>query len=492
MAEVIEAEKLLAEVRRLWDDDVLPALEDYIRIPNLSPHFAPEWRAEGNMDRAAELLTGWCSARQIEGATVEVLRPDGLTPTIVVEIPSNSPGTGDEAGSGVFFYGHYDKQPEFTGWRDGLGPWEPVREGSRLYGRGAADDGYAVFAALSAIEALRAAGGHHARCLVVIEGSEESGSPDLGATLDLLRDRIGTPSLVLGLDSGCPTYDRLWRATSIRGLVSGTLTVRVLDEGIHSGDAGGLVPSSFRIARYLLSRVEDEATGEIVLDELRVPVPWSVVEDAKSVASALGDSVIRDYPTVEGLRLSGSDPADRIVRRTWEPALSVIGADGFPSTEAAGNVLRPFTSLQLSFRLPPTCSSESAAKAISDALTTDPPSGAEVTFELQGTADGWAAPSMKEWLVDALDTASVGSFGRKSASTGEGGSIPFMAMLGDRMPDAQIVLTGVLGPGSNAHGPNEFLDIDTAVKLVASIGVVLDIHSRLGSAEDGQKADEAD
>jgi acetylornithine deacetylase/succinyl-diaminopimelate desuccinylase-like protein len=260
--------------------------------------------------------------------------------------------------------------------------------------------------------------------------------------------------------------------------------VKVLDEGVHSGDAGGLVPSSFRIARSLLSRVEDETDGEILLDELRVPVPWSVVEDAKAVAATVGDEIIRDYPIVDGLRLSGSDTADRIIRRTWEPALSVIGADGFPSLEAAGNVLRPFTSLQLSFRLPPTCDSGSAAEAITETLMADPPSGADVTFELQGGADGWAAPPMKEWLVEALDTASAGCFGRKSASIGEGGSIPFMAMLGDRMPDAQIVLTGVLGPGSNAHGPNEFLDIDTAVKLVAAIGVVLDIHSRLGTEEE--------
>jgi acetylornithine deacetylase/succinyl-diaminopimelate desuccinylase-like protein len=483
MAAVVEAEKLLAEVRRLWDDDVLPTLESYIRIPNLSPHFEQDWRSEGQMDKAVELLAGWCRERSIDGAAVEVLRPEGLTPTIVVEIPPSPAEAEGDGGPAVIFYGHYDKQPEFTGWREGLGPWEPVREGSKLYGRGAADDGYSVFAALSSIEALRAAGGRHARCLVIIEGSEESGSPDLGPTLDLLSQRIGTPSLVIALDSGCPTYDRLWRTTSLRGLVGGTLTVKVLDEGVHSGDAGGVVPSSFRIARNLISRVEDETNGEILLDELRVPVPWSVVEEARSVAATVGESVVRDYPTVDGLELAGSDTADRILRRTWEPALAVTGADGFPTLKAAGNVLRPFTSFRLSFRLPPTCDSEIAAEAVTRALTTDPPSGAEVTFETDGLADGWAAPPLREWLTDALDEASLGCFGLPAAGIGEGGTIPFMAMLGSRMPEAQIVATGVLGPGSNAHGPNEFLDIDTAVKLVAAIGVVLDTHSRLGTLE---------
>jgi acetylornithine deacetylase/succinyl-diaminopimelate desuccinylase-like protein len=476
MTGAVESERLLGEARRLWDTDVLPTLESYVRIPNLSPHFAPDWAEKGFMDQAVDLLAGWCRSRPVDGLRVDVVRPEALTPSIVVEIPASADSpTGDVGeGPGVIFYGHLDKQPEFTGWREGLGPWEPVREGQRLYGRGVADDGYSVFAALSSVEALRASGGSHSGCLVIIEGSEESGSPDLAQTLDELRDRIGRPSLVLALDSGCPTYDRLWCTTSLRGLVSGTLTVRVLDEGVHSGSAGGVIPSSFRIARALLSRIEDQSTGEVLLDELRVPVPWSAVEEAKHVASMIGDMAVGQFPLVEGMRLAGSDVADRLVRRTWEPAMSVTGAEGLPPILSAGNVLRPFTSLQVGFRLPPTCDSAVAAAAIERAFTTDPPYGAEVTFEVQGAADGWAAPKHKEWLTAALDEASTACYGKPSSSFGEGGSIPFMSMLGTRMPEAQIVATGVLGPGSNAHGPNEFLDLETAVKLTASLGMLLD------------------
>ncbi len=474
----VEPADVLRCAQILWDADVLPALESYVRIPNLSPHFAPAWESDGHMDDAVELLANWCRSRPIEGIEVNVVRPPGLTPTIVVDVPAHDTEPRELDRPEVVIYGHMDKQPEFTGWREGLGPWTPVREGDRLYGRGTADDGFAVFAALTSIEAIRSAGGSHARCVVVIEGSEESGSPDLPATLDAIADRVGQPSLVVSLDSGCPSYDRIWCTGSLRGLVSGTLTVRVLEQGVHSGSAGGIVPSSFRIARMLLSRIEDESSGEILLKELKVPIPPDATKEAEAVARMVGEEAVGVFPVVDGLEVAGNNTADRLVRRNWEPAMSVIGAEGFPSLVSAGNVLRPFTSLQLGFRLPPTCDSHAAADAIERALTADPPYGAKVTFELQSAADGWLAPALEKWLDASVDAASIGCFGLPFGIVGEGGTIPFMGMLGERFPNAQILATGVLGPGSNAHGPNEYLDIPMAVKLTAAIGLVLDAQSR--------------
>jgi len=474
----VDPQEVLRRAQDLWESDVLPTLERYVRIPNLSPHFAPTWEADGHMEEAVELLASWCSSRPLEGIEVDVVRPSGLTPTILVDIPAHGPGPRDHVGPEVLMYGHMDKQPEFTGWREGLGPWEPVREGDRLYGRGTADDGYAVFAALTGIEAVRAAGGSHSRCLVMIEASEESGSRDLPATLDLIADRLGQPSLVVSLDSGCPSYDRIWCTGSLRGLVTGTLTVRVMAQGVHSGSAGGVVPSTFRIARSLLSRIEDEETGEILLDQLKVAIPPEAAAEAEAVSQMVGEEAVGLFPVVDGLELAGTGTADRLVRRNWEPAMTVTGADGLPTLVSAGNVLRPFTSLQLGFRLPPTCDSGAAAKAIEQALTSDPPYGAEVTFELQSAADGWAAPSLEKWLDAAVDAASVGCFGEHFGIVGEGGTIPFMGMLGERFPAAQILATGVLGPGSNAHGPNEYLDLPMAMKLSAAIGMVLDAETR--------------
>jgi acetylornithine deacetylase/succinyl-diaminopimelate desuccinylase-like protein len=390
----------------------------------------------------------------------------------VIDVPACHGGSDDDT---VLLYGHLDKQPEMVGWRDGLGPWTPVVEHDRLYGRGGADDGYAAFASLLAIEAAQAQGATHNRCVVLIEASEESGSIDLPAHLDALRDRLGSPSLVLCLDSGCLDDQRLWFTTSLRGMVSGTLRVDVLREGVHSGEASGVVPSTFRIARQLLDRIEDSTTGRILLPELHVAIPADrrLQADDTGAEFAVGD----DYPFVDGARPMVTGSATQLLARTWEPALSVTGAAGLPAVADAGNVLRPSTSLQLSIRLPPTCDHDRARAAVAAALTTDPPYGAHVRFLDAHAAPGWNAPTFAPWLEHALDAVSQATFGRPARAFGEGGTIPFMGMLGAMFPDAQFVVTGVLGPGSNAHGPNEFLDLAVARHLTAALAMLLPAHA---------------
>ena len=456
---------------RVWDESAIPAITEYIRIPNLSPSFDPEWAAHGHMDRAVELVSAWMRARPIEGLAISVERLDGRTPVILAEVPGDGEGT-------VVLYGHLDKQPEMAGWRDGLGPWTPVRDGDRIYGRGGADDGYAAFAALTAIEAVRASGGAHARLIVVIEASEESGSPDLPAYVDALAPRIGRPDLVICLDSGCPTWDRLWLTTSLRGLVSVTVTVRVLEEGVHSGAAGGVVPSTFRILRELLSRIEDERTGDILLPELHVELPVEREKELVATATELGTAASERFPFVRAARPVSADPIAQLRAKTWQPAMEVIGLDGVPAVADGGNVLRPFTSVRLSFRLPPTCPAGPARDAIVRALTADPPYGASVEIRDGEVGDGWNAPPTAPWLEAAIDDASLAAFGEPARLIGEGGSIPFMAMLGDRFPDAQFVITGVLGPETNAHGPNEFLHLPTAQRISVAVAHLLDAHAR--------------
>jgi acetylornithine deacetylase/succinyl-diaminopimelate desuccinylase-like protein len=461
-----------------WDA-LLPTLCDYIAIPARSPAFDPGWAANGHIDEAVELLESWAGANAPDRATVEVLRLEGRTPLLVVDVPAygtSDGGAGGDAAPAVLLYGHCDKQPEMTGWRDGLDPWTPVRDGDLLYGRGAADDGYAVFAALSALRAVRDAGGRHARCLVVIEASEETGSPDLPAYIDALGDRVGSVDLVVGLDAGCSTYDRLWVTTSLRGLVGLTVKVQVLTEGIHSG-ASGVVPSSFRILRDLLSRIEDASTGRILLPELHVDIPVERSEQAGAAAALLGDTVWDAAPFAGGTRPMTSSPVDAILSKTWRPALSVTGADGLPAVRDAGNVLRPSTTLKLSVRLPPTCDPAAAEAALVRALTSDVPYGADVEVTAEPHAAGWDAPPTAPWLADAIERASKGVYGQPPAALGEGGTIPFMAMLGERLPGAQFLITGVLGPGSNAHGPNEFLHVPMARSVTACVASVLHEHA---------------
>ena len=374
-------------------------------------------------------------------------------------------------------YGHLDKQPEMVGWTEGTGPWTPVLKDDKLYGRGGADDGYAMFAAISALLALKEQKLPHARAVIVIEACEESGSSDLPFYIDHLSDRIGSPDLVVCLDSGCGNYDQLWLTTSLRGMVIGDLTVRVLSEGVHSGDASGVVASSFRIARQLLSRIEDEASGQMKLDTLFVQVPLERLEQAKAAAAILGDEVFTKLPFSPGVKPMAESPTELILNRTWRPQLAITAMDGYPLPENGGNVLLPYTTLKLSLRLPPTCEAEPARLAVKKTLEDNPPYGAAVAFEGTMSDTGWNAPALAPWLAKALDKASNMAFGKPVAFMGEGGSIPFMAMLGEKFPKTQFVVTGVLGPHSNAHGPNEFLHIPTAKKVAAAIASILADHA---------------
>ena len=458
-------------IYRQWDDEIVPRLVEYIRVPAKSPHFDPSWLAHGHIDRAVALAEAFARAQPIPGLAVEVIRLAGRTPLLYFEIP----GRGDRT---VLLYGHLDKQPEMVGWRADAGPWSPLIEGDKLYGRGGADDGYAIFAALSALGALHAQGVPHARCVGLIETCEESGSYDLPAYLDALGPRLGDVDLVVGLDSGCGDYERLWMTTSLRGLAAGTLRVEVLTEGVHSGHASGIVPSSFRIARKLIDRLEDAATGRILPALFHAEIPEEHLAQARQTAAILGDLTVREYPFAGSTQPMADDVTEAILNRTWRPALSTIGADGLPPIADAGNVLRPSTSLMLSLRLPPTLDGEAATRAMQALFEPDPPYRANVTFEPVQGATGWNAPPTKPWLSAALDRASQATYGKPSAAIGEGGTIPFMAMLGQRFPQAQFLITGVLGPHSNAHGPNEFLHIAYAKKLTVCVAEVIAAHAQ--------------
>jgi acetylornithine deacetylase/succinyl-diaminopimelate desuccinylase-like protein len=447
----------LTTIDAAWEERILPALSEYTRIQCLSPAFDPDWAERGAIMAAAELLRDW-ALDQDAGLITEIVQLPGRTPVLLVE----NGGSGEP----ILMYGHLDKQPPLGDWRPGLAPFEPVRQGDLLYGRGTADDGYALFAAVTA---LLAAEGGRGRVVILIEASEESGSPDLSAYVEHLQGRIGTPSLVICLDSGCLSYDRLWLTSSLRGNLVASVRVDVLTEGVHSGMAGGVVPSSFRILRRILSRIEDEATGEILLPELRgAGVPADLRAALTEAAREVSDGAL---PVVDGLRLSGSGEADRLVTRAWAAALEVTGMDGIPAVRDGGNVLRPFTTAKLSLRLPPDVDAQAAADALLSAIVTD--EGAHLTIDLEGVANGWVAPPLEADNAAALERVSQATFGRGVGFHGEGGTIPFLADLKRSFPGTQFVATGVLGPHSNAHGPNEFLHIPMAKAVTRAVAELL-------------------
>ena len=457
---------LESEINDFWNKHIIPTLIEYIKIPNKSPSFDPDWKSNGHMDKVLDLAKKWTKKHMPLNANLIVKETTGRTPVLLVDIPGTKEGN-------VLMYGHLDKQPEMEGWNEELGPWKPVLKKNKLYGRGGADDGYALFSSLCAIKTLLQNNIELPRVLLLIEFCEESGSPDLPYYIKLFSDLIKTPDLVICLDSGTGDYKRFWTTTSLRGLIGCSLRVDVLREGVHSGSASGQVPSSFRIIRQILSRLEDENSGEIKIEELHTDIPEYRRKETKSFVDILGKEVVHEFPWAGKTKPTTENLVEGVLRRTWRPSLSVVGANGIPRSENAGNVLRPYTTLQLSIRIPPLVNHVIAKKAIEKALTENPPYNCSVAVEFDEPASGWNAPKTKPWLSSAITKASKTFFNKKDGSIGEGGTIPFMAMLGKSFPSAQFVITGVLGPGSNAHGPNEFLHLPYAKKLTACIASII-------------------
>nr|MCU0969072.1 M20/M25/M40 family metallo-hydrolase [Rubrivivax sp.] len=401
------AAAVAADVGEAWDRRIVPALAGYIAVPAKSPMFDADWASHGHIERVVRDAAAWVESRRVPGLRLEVVRLPGRTPVVYFEVDATRPGAGDT----VLLYGHLDKQPEFSGWRSDLGPWTPKFENGLLYGRGGADDGYAIYAAVTAIEAMKARGLAHPRLVGLVETCEESGSTDLPAYIDALTPRLGRVGLVVCLDSGAGNYDQLWLTTSLRGMASGVLKVEILTEGVHSGDASGVVPSSFRILRQVLDRLEDSRTGRLLPESFHCEIPASRVEQARVTAAILGDEVWKRYPWACGADggpalPTTTDPVEGLLARTWRPTLSVTGVDGFPDLGSAGNVLRPHTAFKLSLRLPPLVDAHLASQRLKALLEDNAPYNAKVTFHPDGRAGalgatGWNAPELAPWLETA-------------------------------------------------------------------------------------------
>ncbi len=475
----LDTAQVLSEVSQAWDDDLVGQLSDYIEIPAKSPAFDPDWAKSGYLDTVLERAANWIKEQKVQGLTLEIIRLPGRTPVMFFDVPATRPQA--QASQTVLMYGHLDKQPEFDGWRTGLGPWTPKYIDGKLYGRGSADDGYATYAAITAIQALKSQQVEHPRIVGLIETCEESGSPDLLPYVDALRARMGDVGLVICLDSGAGNYDQLWLTTSLRGMVSGTLKVEILTEGIHSGDASGLVPSSFRIMRHVLDRLEDSETGRLLPKSFHCDIPAERRQQAQATAGILGDEIYKRFPWAHhdcgGSSLvalpTTLDPVEALIRRTWMPTLSVTGAEGFPALKDAGNVLRPYTAFKLSLRLPPLIDAAAAVDELKTLLEDNAPYQAKVTFEGGSASSGWNAPAITPWFEQALNQASQAHFGAPVGYIGQGGTIPLMNLLSEGFPTAQMMVCGVLGPKSNAHGPNEFLHVPYAKRLTAAVAQVI-------------------
>jgi len=461
-------------ISKEYDSSVIPTLSKYIEIPNQSPAYDPEWATNGLQEKAVELIMNWVKSRNVPGLTTEVVTLPNRTPVLFFTLE------GKDSDQTVLMYGHLDKQPPLTeAWEQGLGPYTPVIKDGKLYGRGGADDGYSTFSSILILEALQKQQLARPRAVVIIEAREESGSQDLAAYVDHLKERIGTPSLVVCLDSGCGNYDQFWMTSSLRGCVTGSLEVKILNEAVHSGHGSGIVPSTFRIIRQLLNRLEDADTGKVLVPELSKEIPEVRIQQQRDAAHILGDHLVKEFPFVEGAKPMHTDLVELLLNRNWRPTISYVGVDGIPPVASGGNVLRTQTALKLSIRTPPHVEAVAANEAVKKVLEANPPYGAKVTYTPIASMSGWQSPVLAPWLEQTIEQAGTAVFGKRHAYLGEGGTIPFMGLLGEKFPQAQFVITGVLGPASNAHGPNEFLHIQMAKNVTATVAFVLAEHAKI-------------
>lgn len=478
----LDTQQLQQLVNHKWDEEIIPALSEYIKVPAKSPNFDANWAKNGFIDQVVNDAVQWVKAQNIQGLRIEVVRlntPEGRprTPVIFFEVDAFNADT-DKT---VFMYGHLDKQPEASGWSEGLGPWVPKVIDDKLYGRGGADDGYAIYTSVAILQILQKMKASHPRIIGLFECCEESGSFDLPFYFEALRDRMGDVSMVVCLDSGAANYEQLWMTDSLRGAVAGILKVEVANEGIHSGDASGIVPSSMRIMRQLFDRLEDQKTGQVLPAACQCDVPPKRLEGAKATATILGDEVVKRFPWADGADGSPvhpvtSDPLEAYLNRSWRATLCVTGVEGIPSIADAGNVLRPYTAYKISIRMPPIVNSKQASVAIKDLLEENPPYNAKVTFAVTQASQGWSLQDYEPWLESALEEASQTFYGAPCGYNGQGGSIPLINMLQENFPAAQMLVCGVLGPNSNAHGPNEFIHLGYVRKLTACLAMVLAKH----------------
>jgi acetylornithine deacetylase/succinyl-diaminopimelate desuccinylase-like protein len=465
----MDYEAALEFARAAWSPggSALEGLSAVIRIPNITSDYDPTFLTNGLVHTAISTARDWIISQGIPGATVRLFDAPGTYPVLLVDVPA------DRSDVTTAVYGHIDKMPHLdaSGWSAGLSATDPVVRDGHLYGRGTADDCYSWYLAITSLKFLISAGLPRSRVLIFIESCEESGEDEFR---DFLRDIAPTlPRLdrVFILDGSRGDLGTAWFCTSLRGIVTANLDVRHLARPCHSGMATGIVPSTFRIARGLLDRVEDAATGEIHLPAARVAPPESAAETARAVAERLAGKLAIDL--IPGAQLIEGGIERRLIANWWEAGLSITGADGLPPIAKAGNVLRERTALRLSLRIPPTAERFECGRQLKETLETDPPYGAKVVCEILSCCPGWSTRELSNKTKETIAKATQAVFRQPPIYFGAGSSVPISGAFQEFWPDAEVTVTGVAGDESYCHGFDENINLEYAAKWTAMFAGIL-------------------
>ena len=447
----------------------LPWTKKFVAVPNTSKAFDPEWETNGRLETACQLCIEYAQAIQIEGIELEMHKDPGVSPLLLGRVaPSKQVGS-----IRIVTYGHLDKQPYHSEeWEEGLHPTTPVEKNGYLYGRGAVDDGYNFFTVLAVLKAFQELRIPHDEFLLFYECNEESGCTDIAHYLNKLKEQIGAPDVMFCLDEGSVSNQMFSLSTSLRGALNFSLKVSVLEKSMHSGVASGIVPSSFRIARELLERIESGKTGEMV-PELQVPVPEQKLKEASANAKLNGSGIHTSLCMCKGVQPVTLNLEELYLNNVWKAQMEVIGQGGIPSLAQAGNVLRDHTELLVSLRTPPTLSCTAAFDTIKNILTSQVPYNAKVEVEMESFGDGWFSGHLSAALISTVDKHSMEVFGNPALLYGSGCTIPFIHLIQQQLPKTLLLVTGADLPDSGIHGPNERLDIEFLVRFAKTFACIL-------------------
>ena len=463
----MDTELLKKYVDKQFTLNILPNLMNFIRIPNLSPLFDPNWKTNGYLFKAANLIVSYAKSLNIKNAEINLLQDSGHTPMVFIEIPASRKNDNRT----VIFYGHYDKQPYGTGWDKDKSPTNPVIVDGRLYGRGSADDGYASFSILTAIKTCQEFNCLMPRICCLFEGAEESTDADLKYYFDKLIPILGDNVVAfIPLDSGCPDYDRLWMANSLRGIVDIDVNIQTLDQESHYGpEASGIIAENLFLMRKIYDGLVDSTNGEFKLEEFKIAedkIPAIVMEQMQKEIEIVGDNFIKNIPLYEGVSPLKTDVKELMINNRWKPSCFILGIDNCPKTEDRGFGVSSGINVRMSIRIPPTVDKNKAIEALKKALSDNIYFGAQVKLGYLDYGEGVLLANMSNKVKNILNKASLEFFGNESVFTGVGGSIPFIGYFQSKYPNTDIICTGIVGSDSHEHGPNENLNIEACKKMV--------------------------
>lgn len=452
-------------IEKMFTYNILPNLMDFIRIPNLSPAYDYNWKTNGLLLKAANLIISYAKSLNIKNAEINLIQDKGYTPLIFIDIPSSR----ENDNRTVLFYAHFDKQPYGTGWDEDKEPTKPVIINGRLYGRGSADDGYASFSILTAIKACQEHNCPMPRICIIFEGAEESTDEDLTYYFDKLLPIIGENVIAfIPLDSGCSDYERLWITNSLRGVVDFDIKITSLDNDCHFGpEASGRVAENLFLLRKALDGVVDTTTGEILIDEFFVKeIPTSIEKEMDKEIEIVGDKFFDDIPLYDGVKPLKSDVKEAMINNRWKPSISILGVDNCPKIEDNGFGVSKSINVRLSMRLPPGINGNNAMNALKKVINNNSYFSAKFEFGYMSLAEGWCLSDISERTKNVLNKASLEYFGKEIVFKGAGGSIPFITYFQTKYPKADVICTGILGADSFEHGPNENLNIEACKKMI--------------------------